>query len=172
MFLAKLRQLRLTAGTAAVTLPYPAVPHPAPAAFRGLPSMDVDLCVGCGACAHICPARLFTLTPNDGGISLQADFSRCIYCARCSELCPTGAIAMTDRFETATGDLATMRVALRLEGASCPSCGRPLGLSRRMVSYLAATGESRGVSEAMLAFCPTCKRRENAARLKGGRKHD
>ena len=41
-------------------------------------------CVGCGACAAVCP--------TDGiGVNYQVDSEKCIRCHACSEACPTGA---------------------------------------------------------------------------------
>jgi formate hydrogenlyase subunit 6/NADH:ubiquinone oxidoreductase subunit I len=164
MWRAKLSQTLIVLKGGRATLPYPAAPHPPAAGFRGLPALDADLCLGCGACVNACPSRLLTLTDGPDVITLTADFARCVYCARCADVCPTAAIAMTDRFESAVTNPGALRAEVRLPAAVCPSCGAPLGDTQAMVRY------ARDLTHLPeTALCPTCKRRRQAALLKGGR---
>lgn len=50
-----------------------------------------DACVGCGACASVCPAGAV----NENGGTYTVDPVRCIDCGTCSAVCPTGAARRT-----------------------------------------------------------------------------
>ncbi|HYG59768.1 MAG TPA: 4Fe-4S dicluster domain-containing protein, partial [Symbiobacteriaceae bacterium] len=125
--LAKLRQFRLAVATPRVTL---TTYHAPPAGFRGLPTLHGERCVGCGACAHVCPSRLITLAVDGARCTLTADLGRCTYCARCAEVCPSEAFLMSNRYETAVTDPAALRIQAVLQMAFCPDCGKPLGTTR------------------------------------------
>ena len=44
-------------------------------------------CIGCGACAEVCPGGAHSFTPEH-----RFDVTRCAGCQRCAEVCPAGAI--------------------------------------------------------------------------------
>ena len=47
-----------------------------------------DGCIGCGACAGVCPVGAIA---EDGGV-FKIDESMCIECGACAGACPTGSI--------------------------------------------------------------------------------
>jgi heterodisulfide reductase subunit A len=57
-------------------------------------SCDMDQCIGCGICAHLCPYSAIRMTKV--GKVKKADFvaAACKGCGVCSSYCPTRAIAM------------------------------------------------------------------------------
>lgn len=168
MLTAKSRQIALVLRAGRVTLNYPAEPHPPAEGFRGLPAIDGTRCVGCGTCAHVCPARLITLSEIDDRLVLEASFARCTYCARCAESCPTGAFQMTGRFETAVTDPRQLSVRVELAMARCARCGRPTGTSQQMVRLLAERFE---LAPRLVELCSACRRRSYGETLKGGVRH-
>lgn len=165
MLIAKLRQLALVTRAGRVTLPYPFQPHPPAEGFRGLPTVDGEKCVACGACAAACPARLIAVRQEGEHMVLSADFTRCTYCARCQDVCPTGAFQMTGRFETATADRANLRLRVALNAATCPRCGERFA-SQRLVQRAAEQAGEPAETHALLSLCPDCRRRLYGARIR------
>lgn len=52
--------------------------------------VDLDTCVGCGACVDVCPTASLSLG-DDGKCVCNED--TCIDCGACVGTCPTGAIS-------------------------------------------------------------------------------
>jgi len=146
-----------------VTLRYPFQPHPAEGEFRGLPAVEASRCIGCGACANACPARVISLEDIEGYRLVKFELGRCTYCASCRDACPQEAISMSPMFETATGAAADLVISLRLKLAYCRVCGAPLGTRRALEwvqSALSETGEYPGEMIKGLEMCLPCKRRQ------------
>lgn len=52
------------------------------------PKIDVELCIGCGACVRTCPADAIHLENGKAVISIE----KCKNCRACVNACPVGAI--------------------------------------------------------------------------------
>ena len=52
------------------------------------PTVKPSVCVGCGECAHVCPAKAITMKNKLPVIDRRA----CIRCFCCQEFCPKGAM--------------------------------------------------------------------------------
>lgn len=124
MLMSKLKEALICLKAGRVTLPYPAMPAPPGEKFRGLPKIDVNKCIGCGACASVCPSGLVEVVDEEDHTTLVRYFERCIYCGRCEEMCPEGAIEMTRNFETATNDRNDLLVIHHVYMGTCSRCGR------------------------------------------------
>ena len=59
------------------------------AALRTRPVVKKNLCVGCGICAGICPAKTISINKNRKAVISRGD---CIRCFCCQEFCPKSAI--------------------------------------------------------------------------------
>ncbi|AKI97578.1 4Fe-4S dicluster domain-containing protein [Kosmotoga pacifica] len=104
----KLRELKeaiLNVFSKRFTTKYPFVTYEAPEVFRGKPVYNVELCVGCGACAQVCPAKAIELKDYlEKGIRiLTVRYTDCIYCGQCQEKCIVeGGIVLTNDYITAS----------------------------------------------------------------------
>ena len=56
-----------------------------------LPTIDPELCSGCGDCVAACPTGALALVVDKAALVRPAD---CAYCGDCETLCPQGAIAL------------------------------------------------------------------------------
>jgi len=89
---------------------------------NGVAVVDEDLCVGCMACAAVCPRGVITaVEPNrnvviacnsmaKGAVTNRACTVGCIGCSKCAKICPEGAI-------TVTNNLAV------IDYSKCKNCG-------------------------------------------------
>ena len=88
----------------------------------GVAHVDEDLCVGCMACAQVCPRKIITaVEPSQnviiacnslakGAVTNRACTIGCIGCGKCMKNCPSGAI-------TITNNLA------QIDSSKCTNCG-------------------------------------------------
>ena len=53
-----------------------------------MPTVNANECVGCGACADVCPQDAITV--DDIAV---IDASKCVECGACVDECPSGAIS-------------------------------------------------------------------------------
>jgi pyruvate/2-oxoglutarate dehydrogenase complex dihydrolipoamide dehydrogenase (E3) component len=57
---------------------------------------ETGSCSGCTMCARTCPALCIAVD----GSTHTLDMSRCMFCGLCAEACPTGALVMSNEFES------------------------------------------------------------------------
>ena len=60
------------------------------------PTVDEDLCNGCGVCLRLCSAKALTPTP-DGKVSVSEPFACVVGCSSCATICKPGAIIFPPR---------------------------------------------------------------------------
>lgn len=94
-----------------VTLEYPEVMPDLSDRFHGrlcllTKSDGTDLCVGCQACARVCPCNdLIQIEMHRDAAKkpiidrFTIDIGRCIFCGNCTEVCPVDCIKMLPDFE-------------------------------------------------------------------------
>jgi hydrogenase-4 component H len=87
------------------TTRFPAAPFEPIPQFRGRPRFDADACIGCGACAQVCPAKCIEVVDEVGNGApvrrLVHHLDACIWCGQCERYCTTGAgIRMSSEWDT------------------------------------------------------------------------
>ncbi|MBU2568121.1 MAG: 4Fe-4S dicluster domain-containing protein [Elusimicrobia bacterium] len=141
----KLRELR-EAIKAVIKGPYttrfPYEPHIPEKRFRGRPVPDKDGCIGCGACAEVCPAVAIEVIDEVPGASAGQSgaaqptriqptrrviwhYDQCIFCAQCERLCTTqkGVKLSNKEFDMACFDRKTLFADVQKELVVCEHCG-------------------------------------------------
>ena len=124
----KLRELK-EAITAVVKGPYtstfPFTPLEPAEAFRGQPEYHEEDCIGCGACAEVCPARTIDVIDEGDTRTLIHHFDNCIYCGQCEAYCTTkkGIVLSNEKYELAVFDREQAVTKVEKELVRCEHCG-------------------------------------------------
>jgi len=131
----KLRELK-EAVRAVISGPYttkfPAEPHEPPEGFRGKPEFDEQGCVGCAACAEVCPALAIRVidSPRADPPSrrLELRYDKCIFCGQCELNCTTKeGVHLTKTYDMSTLDRSQCVEQVEHELVICEVCGAIIG---------------------------------------------
>ncbi|MFH1640991.1 MAG: 4Fe-4S binding protein [Candidatus Omnitrophota bacterium] len=104
----KLRELK-EAVKALIRGPYtskfPYQPHKPFEGFRGKSEFHEEYCIGCTACAQVCPAKAISVEDIKDKRVLTVRWDLCIFCGQCQANCPTEkGIMLSQEFDLATTD--------------------------------------------------------------------
>lgn len=155
-----------------VTLGYPFQPHAPEGNFRGKVVVDTAQCIGCGACATACPARLITIRDMAAYRIVDLELRRCTFCAQCRDVCPQKAITLSSQFETASTSMDDLQITLQLKLVRCRECGAPIGTQRATNRIVGELTDKIGIAPERidwLDLCVACKRKQMAWSLEVSR---
>ncbi len=100
---------------------------------RGIPVIDSEKCMACGACVSKCPTDSLSIHREKDSIVLELNLARCIRCAYCAEVCPAGAITVIDTYTVTASSPDKLIVRVVVPLAKCAICGSMLRFSAREV---------------------------------------
>jgi hydrogenase-4 component H len=109
------------------TTKFPFAPSPADPSYRGKVEFDDKECVGCGACAEVCPARAIEMVDdvNSGKRRMVHHYDICIFCGQCNANCLTKkGINLTQEYDLAfLKDRDKQITSVEKNLVFCESCG-------------------------------------------------
>jgi formate hydrogenlyase subunit 6/NADH:ubiquinone oxidoreductase subunit I len=95
------------------TLLYPYEKPAMPPRFRGKLSFRAEKCVGCKLCMKDCPSEAITINKlGDKLFEAILDLDRCVFCGQCVDSCNVQALEITDEYELASMDKATLKTRI------------------------------------------------------------
>ncbi|MFH2069495.1 MAG: 4Fe-4S dicluster domain-containing protein [Candidatus Omnitrophota bacterium] len=132
---------------------YPFRPHYPEKRFRGKPEYHKEYCVGCTACAQVCPSNCIEWVDDVAGNPPVRRFilryDTCIMCGQCQANCITEkGIQLSKIFELAGFDRKKMIETQENELLLCEDCGEVAGTKdhirfvREKIGALSLAGEN------------------------------
>lgn len=112
----------------AYTSNFPRQPHKPYERFRGKPEFHQEDCIGCTACAQVCPAKAIEIEDSKNKRRLTIHWDICISCGQCQANCPPEkGIILSQEFDLATTeDRRELQQSIEKEMVVCDCCGEPI----------------------------------------------
>ena len=136
----KLRELKeaiLAVVKGPYTTKFPFEPHEPPDGFRGKPEFQEDDCVGCAACAEVCPALAIRYTDDTDADPpvrrFELHYDKCIFCGQCELNCTTKTgVKLTKAWDLATFDRTECVERIEHPLVLCEVCGAIVGTRKHL----------------------------------------
>jgi len=114
--------------TGPYTTKFPYEPHIPAEKFRGKPEFDEIECVGCGACAEVCPSQCIDMVDGEEKRKFTLHYDDCIFCGQCQANCITEkGIRLTPEYDLATFDRREAKTSIEKDLLFCECCGEVIG---------------------------------------------
>ena len=122
--------------------------------------VDEGLCIGCRACASVCPVAYISLTDDGSHRVIRFPASCEEDCTLCLEACPKGAIALQEVSQVE--EAVEFSFVLRC----CARCGRPFAPEKALADIAPRIAEAIAAEPGdWLDLCWSCRREETARGL-------
>jgi hydrogenase-4 component H len=110
------------------TTRFPRAPFEPVPEFRGRPRFRADACIGCGACAEVCPSPCIDLSDHPAANPpvrrLVQHLDACIACGQCERYCPTqNGIRLTNEWDFVGFKPEDFEEKVEKELLRCEGCG-------------------------------------------------
>ncbi|MCM8814417.1 MAG: 4Fe-4S binding protein [Candidatus Omnitrophica bacterium] len=121
------------------TAKFPAEAHVPFERFRGKPQFNPEKCVGCGACAIVCPAeaiKVEDIINKEGSKRILTHYSGiCIFCGQCEANCiaDKSGIKLTKEFDIAYFKQEEDCHCVEHELLVCSGCGKLIGAKKHLI---------------------------------------
>lgn len=145
------------------TILFPAVQPYFPKKFRGPPRYDPETCIGCTACAQVCPSDAITVTEKNGKRILEVWYGKCTFCARCEEICPTDSIKLMEIYGTPSSNKFDFMSKVEHDMVKCSICGSYFETVKHVEWVIKKVKEKMGETVSLteiknyLSMCPECR---------------
>ncbi|MCK4600942.1 MAG: 4Fe-4S dicluster domain-containing protein [Phycisphaerae bacterium] len=119
------------------TTKFPFEPHTPPDGFRGKPEFIEEQCIGCKACAEVCPAVAIKVTDDTKTKPptrlFELHYDKCIFCGQCELNCTTGeGVKLSKTYDMSTLDRSTCVERIEHELVICEICGAVVGTPKHL----------------------------------------
>jgi formate hydrogenlyase subunit 6/NADH:ubiquinone oxidoreductase subunit I len=83
--------------------------------YRGLIQNDAARCVGCGACAYVCPTGAIEVKRGPESYSWTYDPGKCTFCARCIDRCRPNTLSIESKLPPLYSHQGELTVAYEMQ---------------------------------------------------------
>lgn len=83
--------------------------------YRGLIHNNPEGCVGCGACAYVCPTAAIVVTRGANSFNWSYDPGRCTFCGRCIDRCRPGSLSIESKLPPIYAEQGELKVSYEIE---------------------------------------------------------
>ena len=125
--------------------------------------VSAERCIGCRACATVCPEGLITLTDSDHRRTVWFAAVCAEDCDLCVEACPTEVISLEP--VVSVPDEGTK---LTFELRACAECGAPVAtveMLTRLRAVVPAQVQTDAEGQEWMELCPRCRQEVEAQRV-------
>lgn len=118
-------------------------------------------CIGCGACAAMCPAHAITVSDNKKHRALIITLGNCIYCGICAAICPEKALELIPGNDPPALAKDKLYHELKIRIKQCEHCHNTIGTVKGITTVMKNIYADRGLTGRELPWimlCPPCRR--------------
>ncbi len=131
-----------------VTTKFPYEPYTPPESFRGKPTFYPDDCIGCKACAEVCPTKCIDVIDDvraDPPVRrLVLHYDKCIFCGHCELNCSTEkGIRLGAEYDLACFDRSVCVEKVENDLVLCETCGAVVGARKHLLFTARRLGAKR-----------------------------
>jgi formate hydrogenlyase subunit 6/NADH:ubiquinone oxidoreductase subunit I len=83
--------------------------------YRGLIHNNPDGCVGCGACAYVCPTAAIVVSKTPTNYTWSYEPGKCTFCGRCIDRCKPGSLSMESKLPPLYATMGDLDVSYTME---------------------------------------------------------
>jgi len=126
--------------------------------------VSAERCIGCRACATVCPEGLIALSDSDHRRTVWFAAVCAEDCDLCVEACPTEVISL----EPVVGAVPDERTELDFELRACAGCSAPVATVEtlaRLRAVVPAQVQTDAEGQEWLELCPRCRQEVEAQRV-------
>jgi Ni,Fe-hydrogenase III small subunit/formate hydrogenlyase subunit 6/NADH:ubiquinone oxidoreductase subunit I len=136
-----------------------------PEGFRGDPHVDHETCIGCSACANVCPADAIEIVDGESQRVVRFMRQSCVFCGTCQDVCPTKAVELRPGDPSWYRDKGASKSEAILPLTRCSICGARFIPEAQVEWALKRVDERRTLDQAdrlalqqSLNICMSCRR--------------
>jgi formate hydrogenlyase subunit 6/NADH:ubiquinone oxidoreductase subunit I len=125
-------------------------------------------CVGCGACATVCPADAISLLENRKHRVITIKIAQCIYCGMCADTCPEQALSLLAGDELSSSTKENLLHELKIKLKRCEQCRTIMGPEKSIIKTVKNIFSPRGLTSRDLEWinlCPSCRRKFHSSHI-------
>ncbi|UCF08390.1 MAG: hydrogenase iron-sulfur subunit [Thermoplasmata archaeon] len=131
----------------------------------GEPSLDMEKCLGCGACAYVCKNDAMKAEAADDNVLLKHTYWRCTACGNCRDACPKECIEVERNFDLIRFLSDEEELKAEVGMIACGRCGSAF-LPTLLASEMEKLLQNKSLFSSFLILCPTCRRFSQAERIR------